>query len=29
LVPSSDLNAVVGSYAKVRLIAGTLLAARR
>jgi hypothetical protein len=25
-VPSSDLNAVVGSYAKVRLIAGTLLA---
>ena len=25
-VPSSDLNAMVGSYAKVRLIAGTLLA---
>jgi len=25
-VPSSDMNAVVGSYAKVRLIAGTLLA---
>jgi hypothetical protein len=25
-VPSSDLNVVVGSYAKVRLIAGTLLA---
>lgn len=25
-VPSSDLNTVVGSYAKVRLIAGTLLA---
>ena len=25
-VPSSDLTAVVGSYAKVRLIAGTLLA---
>ena len=25
-VPSSDLNAVLGSYAKVRLIAGTLLA---
>ena len=25
-VPSSDMNVVVGSYAKVRLIAGTLLA---
>ena len=25
-VPSNDVNAVVGSYAKVRLIAGTLLA---